>query len=193
MALHANVAQIPAAATTQDPPVHGQKRKERDEEEITHQFDMYVCLTSRTRSPTTGHLTPYFVVLPEMPRVSTRVGDMAQSTLGCFLVPQSGDKQVNLPSISTVDPTVNAVFTRLRATHLYSAILVALDQLGTGVVWQNNKFHFHPTQVTYAQMVPVQNVCEFNYLTNSSHLTVLIVQNAAAKRAESCNFPQCLV
>ena len=146
-----------------DTPTSDRKRKERhDRDNKSDTYDMYVCLTSRPESETTGYLTPYLVVFPELTSISETNLSMAQAVLGCFLVPRSGDQKDNLPSISNDDALIDPVVVRLQNSPLYRALHLGLEAITLGVLWQDNGFQFDPGAVTYANMVNVDAHGKFN-------------------------------
>lgn len=156
---------VPAATAppaTTDKDVGGVKRKARDVDHILYQHDMFVCITSRSESHITGHKSPFYVVLPELTSISNRIGTMAQASMGGFMLPRKPElRDVGLPDITVADALVDPVYAGIRASKEYRALHASLQQLDSGLVWYNNRFHFHPNQVDYSNMAPVTTICKY--------------------------------
>ena len=156
------------AATTRDKDRKGYVRNKRVEADTKYKHDLCVCLTSRTESITTGHLTPYFVLLPELTSISNNYLEMAQALSKCFKVPRSGVQVHDLPIHSgqdATDPVVNPVLLRLKQSKMYQCLLKALSDIDSGVRFLHGVFVYDPRNITYANRQTVTNFSKFNYLT----------------------------
>ena len=186
---------LPANPPTQDKDRQGYNRSARNLRNIVYKDDLSICLTSRTESPTHGHLTPYFVFLPELTSISQQILSMAQAQLGCFKVPRSGVLKADLPTHANLHQSVRDVMQRLGQNTLYDGLLRGLLDIDTGVLWRHNRFIYDPGNVADNNM-PSVAWGKFSYLT--LNITVWITVNlwaATPLLREICTIfkPHCYV